>query len=84
MSTLRGYDVQRRKTQFHVPRVQPQSAGLSTVIAERNACGHGNHDVHIKQDAKTRTASLAKDVVVSRLRLKILGASMTCCSKRVS
>jgi len=33
-------------------RAQPRNAGLSTVIAERIGCGHGNHEVHIIQDAK--------------------------------
>mmetsp|Transcript_26028 Transcript_26028/g.68341 ORF Transcript_26028/g.68341 Transcript_26028/m.68341 type:complete len:327 (+) Transcript_26028:4016-4996(+) len=51
-ATLRGHDVDRRKTQVHVPRVQPRSAGLSTVIAERKSCGHGNHEVRFEQEAK--------------------------------
>ena len=67
MSTLRGHDVERRKTQVHVPRVQPQSAGLSTVTAERPWEPRGAHQTGTQ---RTRTASLAKDVVVPRLRLK--------------
>ena len=58
MSTLRGHEVERRKTQVHVPRVQPQSAGLSTVKAERKTCGHGNHEVRIKRDAKDENGKL--------------------------
>ena len=48
MST--GHDVERRKTQVNDPRVQPRSAGLNTVNAERKACDHGNHEVHMKQN----------------------------------
>ena len=51
-ATLRGHDVERRKAQVYVPGVQPRSAGLSTVIAERKPCGHGNHEVRFEQEAK--------------------------------
>merc|ERR1712136_129532 len=64
-----------RKTQVHVPRVQPQSAALSTVIAERRSCGHGNHEVRFEQDAEDENGKQGKDAVVSRLWLKALGAS---------